>query len=127
MNWDATTITVIGAIAVALITIVGNFVVTYLTKRFEYKKSLHTIIYDCAYKEWEYTISMLKLQADLDGEQLEVRPFPDFLFFYSRFVRLIEEQNIKESDITKFFNDQTKIQKIYNQERDKFTEKSKAP
>jgi hypothetical protein len=65
MKLDTTTLTVIVSICVALLTIIGNFIVTIITRRYEYKKAITTVLYDTAYIEWE---SKTKLVREISKE-----------------------------------------------------------
>lgn len=120
MHWDKETITVVGALLVAFITVVGNLVITWLTRKYEYKKALMNIVYDTAYKEWEARVKLVREIADKTGRHAELYPFNDSLLYYSKFMKLIEKKNVKESDIRNFFEEETKVRRLFNKYRKEY-------
>jgi hypothetical protein len=140
MIWDKETITIIGALAVSLLTVLGNLIITLLTKRYEFKKTLYQVVYDSAYKEWEYVTERITMKnlhdisqpkdpsSSIPNHQSEqdeapvVVSFTDFLLLYSLYMQHLGNKRIREKDIVKFWKEYKRLGTLYIKERERIDE-----
>lgn len=102
MTWDKETIALIGALSVAIITLIGNIISSLITKRYEFKKALYSTIFDYAYKEWELKTKQMLEDRDKHGKTAVIYPFDMYLIYYSQYIRIIEKNKLQEKDVEAF-------------------------
>ena len=90
---------IIGSLLIASITIIGNVVVTIISKRNEFKQAQFKTIMECAWKEYEYKTNLVNEKADKEGKEKIIVPFIEYLIFYSVFLKVLSRHNIKEQHI----------------------------
>ncbi|QRG68581.1 hypothetical protein [Brevibacillus choshinensis] len=118
MQFDKETITLLGVITAAIIALIGQIVVAIITKTNERKKALYSIVFECAYKEWEYQNNrMIETAKQKGGGTITEYPYMDYLLFYKLFIKLVDKKKVSEKDIRAFFLEQKNISKILEEER----------
>jgi len=114
-------ISVCGTLLVALITITGNYFITWRTKKYEFKKNLYNTVFESAYKEWEKTTERVIEYSKQTGREAELYPLSYYLLYYSLFIRLIDKNYIREKDIEIFHDEFSKLSKKLEEESAKLS------
>lgn len=113
---DLTTISVVGALLISALTIISNICIAKINKKSELRQTLIKLIY----QEWEYRTELIKEFAPKYGKQADLIPFNESLLFYKNFLELIDKRNITEEDIKKFFQEQKRLDDIYDKYQDEY-------
>lgn len=96
-------IAIIGSLIVASITIIGNIIITVISKRTEFNQSLYKSIIEIAMKDYEYKTNLAIEHNGKYGGGYTLVPFTDYLIFYTQFIKVLNKNKIKESDMESFF------------------------
>jgi hypothetical protein len=118
---DITQISIIGGFTISILSIFSGVFISWITKRNELRREICTIVYNLAFKEWEIKSKQATEIAEKTGRSLELHPFDEYLFYYSGMVKLLYKGNVRQKDITKFFEENTKTRKLIKLEREKYT------
>ena len=113
-------ITVIGTLGGVLIGTFGSFLVTWISKRYEYKKDYKRLIIDVATMEWK---EGLELAYKTPG-RTRIASLFSFVMFASEMLDLLEKKKREPNDIKKLLNRAKEIQQIvheYSEERKRNT------
>lgn len=108
-------ISVIGSLIVASITIIANVIITFISKRYEYRLAVFQAVIDSAYKEYEHRSNLIKELAEKYNGNAVIYPFTEYLLFYSRLVPLLQKKKVREKDMERVCKErQLLINSFYN-------------
>ncbi|MCM3396798.1 hypothetical protein M3638_02955 [Oceanobacillus profundus] len=111
----------IGA-SLAGIAIIGNIVVTVVSKVLEYKKEIKSKVLESAYKEWEVKVKIMNEQAIRNGETIKLVPFADYVLYYSLYNKRLLKNNLTEKDIDSFYEEYNKLYGMFTTKRSEIKE-----
>ena len=99
---DIANISIIGGLALAALTIVGNVFVTVYSKKNEYEQARFTTVMECAYKEYEHRTNLvLELHKMDNTKSINLISFFDYFIFYSRLLRVVGKRTVNEKTMKK--------------------------
>jgi preprotein translocase subunit Sec63 len=104
-------ITVIGTLGGVLIGTFGSFLVTWISKRYEYKRDYKRLIIDVATTEWK---EGLELAYKTPG-RTRIPPLFSFVMFASEMLDLLEKKKREPNDIKKLLNKHKEMRQIIHE------------
>jgi hypothetical protein len=104
-------IALIGALGGVLIGTVGNVVISWLMKKYEYKHELKKLIMSSGLEEFKESLAYAKARAG----RSTISPPGDFMIYYSLIATLIGEGDLSEEKVKSTMEKWEKVSKVLKQ------------
>ncbi|MCM3122750.1 MULTISPECIES: hypothetical protein [unclassified Mesobacillus] len=113
------TISLIGGLAVTVITTVGNLWLTYVNKKKELQKELTLKVLEASLKEYEFRTTKILEESEKQGRSADIYPYDYYLIHFAQLVKLIEDDKLSEEKIKKVVQNQKLFERTYKSEQEK--------
>jgi hypothetical protein len=107
---NSQTLTVIGTLGGVVIGSFGTFLVTWISKKYEYKRELKKMILDVAIKEWKEGLELLEKRGG--GK---IMPLFSFVIFASDLLNLLEKKKRGRKEIEELLAKAKEISEVVHE------------
>lgn len=115
---DTTTISLVGGLLIAIITIIGNVVISIITKRSETEKEIARTVMENSFKAYEFSTKIGLEMAKEDRKSFIHYPYDYYMFVYFHLVRELKGKKLTEKRLIKIMNEMKKIKEVYKRHAD---------
>ncbi|WP_419962171.1 hypothetical protein [Psychrobacillus sp. BM2] len=116
---DVSTISLVGGLAIAGLTTVGNIWLTYVNKKKELEKEITLKVLESSFKEYEFRTNYAIKAAEKEGRSATLYPYDYYLIHFAQLAKLIDKEKITEESVRKVVEKQKLFRRTYKAELEK--------